>query len=213
MNLYSELQDKLSEHNPTEVDELILDDLFENVATFSEQNKKDLEKYNNLIHLSLNGFGLESLKNFPKLPSLQVLEIRQNKLNGSDFGALKELYPELYKLKVGENPIKSLDVFKSLSSSNIKKIEILETPASTAKDYMDNLFKIMNNVEIIDGKTKEGDEVSSTLYEDDEGEFDENDMEDEEFDGNDGEDELDEYEDEEEQDEESGSEKPKNGKH
>ena len=66
MNLYKELQDKLNEHNPTDVDELILDELFEGITNFSEQNKKDLEKYNNLVHLSLNGFGLQSLKNFPK---------------------------------------------------------------------------------------------------------------------------------------------------
>ena len=35
MNLYKELQEKLSEHKPTDVDELILDDLFENVKAFT----------------------------------------------------------------------------------------------------------------------------------------------------------------------------------
>ena len=63
MNLCKELQEKLGEHDPTDVDELILDDIFENVTEFTESNKKDLEKYNNLVHLSLNGFGLNSLSN------------------------------------------------------------------------------------------------------------------------------------------------------
>ena len=40
------------------------------------------------------------------------MEIRQNQLSGADFEKIKNLYPKLYKLKVGENPIKSLDVFK-----------------------------------------------------------------------------------------------------
>src|SRR5687768_9471135 len=108
MDFQKSLQKNLGEHNPTEVDELILDDLYTDIESFSTDHKKTLESYNSLIHLSLNGMGLKSLKNFPKIPSLQILEIRQNKLNGSDFGDLKTLYPKLYKLKVGENPIDNL---------------------------------------------------------------------------------------------------------
>ena len=40
------------------------------------------------------------------------MEIRQNQLSGADFDKIRTLYPKLYKLKVGENAIKSLDVFK-----------------------------------------------------------------------------------------------------
>jgi acidic leucine-rich nuclear phosphoprotein 32 family protein B len=196
MNLYKELQEKLSEHKPTDVDELILDDLFENVKSFTEENKKDLEKYTNLLHLSLNGFGLESLKNFPKIPTLQVLEIRSNGLNGTDFAKLKELYPELYKLKVGENPIKDINVFKCLNGSNITKLELRETQVADIKDYRNTLFSMIPGLDSIDGITKEGEEASSTVYEDDEGEMGESGDEDE-FDGEDDEDEFDEYEDDE----------------
>ena len=187
MNLYKELQEKLSEHKPTDVDELILDDLFENVKSFTEENKKDLEKYTNLIHLSLNGFGLESLKNFPKIPTLQVLELRSNHLNGQDFSKLKELYPELYKLKVGENPIKEVSVFKVLSDTTLEKLELAETPASTTKDYRNVLFSMIPELKSVDGLTKDGNEASSTIYEDDEGEMGESD-EDDEFGGEEDED-------------------------
>jgi acidic leucine-rich nuclear phosphoprotein 32 family protein B len=112
MEFQKALQDKLGEHEPIEVDELILDDLFEGIDTFTNDHKKSLELYKNLVHLSLNGLGLKSLSNFPKLEQLQILELRQNKLSGNDFAELVKLYPNLYKLKVGENPIKSLDVFK-----------------------------------------------------------------------------------------------------
>lgn len=189
-DLAKELQVKITEHDPKDVDELILDDLFEGVSSFSDQNKKDLEKYFNLIHLSLNGLGLENLKNFPKLPSLQILQLRQNKLNGKDLNIIAELYPELYKLKIGENPIENLDVFKALAGTQIKKLELSETAAAKSKDYKANLFKMLKNVEVIDNTREDGEEVSSSVYDEDEGEeIDDEDVEGEEFDdGEDGED-------------------------
>lgn len=190
MNLGKELQDKLSEHDPTDVDELILDDLFTDVKRFSETNKKDLEKYNNLIHLSLNGFGLESLDNFPSIPCLQVLELRNNKLSGDDLSVIVKLYPELYKLKLGENQNITLDHLKALKDSSIKKIELEGTAAAGEKDYSSKLFDLIQNLDIVDNKTKEGDDVSSTIYdeEDEDGEFDdEEDEYDEEGEYEDGE--------------------------
>lgn len=200
MNLLKELQEKLGEHDPIEVDELILDDIFENVTSFTEQNKKDFEKYSNLVHLSLNGFGLQSLKNFPKLPSLQVLEIRANDLKGDDFSIISTLYPELYKLKVGENPIASLDVFKSLSGSNLNKIELQGTKASQDKNYKEALFKLIPSLDIIDNQNKEGDDQSTTNYDDEDEGADDGDIEgDEDFDEDD---EFEEFDDEDEDEEE-----------
>jgi hypothetical protein len=206
MNLSKELQTKLGEHDPSEVDELILDDLFEEINCFSEDNRKALEQYSNLLHLSLNGFGLTSLKNFPKIVSLQILEIRQNKLSGSDLGALKELYPELYKLKVGENPITSLDIFKPLAGTNLRKLEIGDTPVSKKGSYRDDLFTMIKSLEVVDRMTRESEEIDSTIYEDEEGEEEFDDEED--FDDEEGE-EFDEDEDfdEEDNDEEESKDK------
>lgn len=201
MNLYQELQEKLNEHNPSEVDDLILDDLFENVKHFSEQNKADLEKYSNLVHLSLNGFGLTSLKNFPKIEGLKILEIRSNNLDGSDLGTLTELYPELYKLKLGENPIKDLNNLKGLANSELVKIELQDTPAAEAKDYRNTVYEILPKIEVVDGVNKNGDDVTSTFYDDEEGEMDEDDIN-EDDEGED--DEFEEYEDEEDEDDVDG---------
>ena len=81
MQFKKQLQEKLGEHEPNEVylslnqvDELILDDLFENVENFTDDHKKTLELYDNLIHLSLNGFGLKSIKNFPKIATLEKVK-------------------------------------------------------------------------------------------------------------------------------------------
>jgi len=55
------------------------------------------------------------------------LEIRQNNLTGADFEQIKNLYPNLYKLKAGENPFKSLDVFKVLVSSFLTFFHIMNS--------------------------------------------------------------------------------------
>lgn len=73
MNFAKSLQEKLGEHQPYEVDELILDELYENMGTFTVEHKKTLECYKNLVHLSLNKLGLISLNNFPKLENLQIV--------------------------------------------------------------------------------------------------------------------------------------------
>ena len=138
MDFQKSLQEKLGEHEPTEVDELILDDLYSDIQNFTLDHKKTLELYNNLVHLSLNGLSLKTLKNFPKIANLQILEIRQNKLDGSDFSELKTLYPTLYKLKLGENPIKSIDALKIFKEfPTLKKLELIGADLTKQDTYRD----------------------------------------------------------------------------
>jgi hypothetical protein len=194
MDFQKSLQEKLEEHDPTEVDELILDDLFTDIEAFTSEHKRTLELYNNLVHLSLNGLGLKSLKNFPKIPCLQVLELRNNHLTGSDFADLKSYFPTLYKLKVGDNPIRNLDVFNCFSSfPNLKKLELEGTDPAKNDTYRSDMFKLLKNVEIIDRLNRDGDEVESTIYDDEDGEF-------EDDEGEDGEDMDEDLGDEEEED-------------
>lgn len=212
MEFQKSLQEKLGEHDPTDVDELILDDLYTDIEEFSADHKKTLELYSNLLHLSLNGLGLKSLKNFPKISELRILEIRQNKLSGADFKELMQLYPNLYKLKVGQNPVKSLDVFKPFTAyASLKKLELLETDVTKKETYRDELFKLLKDVDIIDRMTRDGDEVDSTIYDEegDEMEDDEDFEGDEDFEDDDFEDEED---DDFDDDEEEDAPKNKNGK-
>jgi hypothetical protein len=136
------------------------------------------------------------------------LEIRENNLDGSDFGEITTLYPNLYKLKVGDNPINSLDVFKVFNNTEIRKLELSGTPAASATNFREELFKNLKNLEVVDNQDKQGGEVDSTIY-DEEGDedFDDEDLEGEEIEGEDFEDEEDEGFDDEEEEEES--EKPK----
>lgn len=129
------------------------------------------------------------------------MEIRNNKLNGADFAELTSLYPNLYKLKVGANPIKSLDVFKALSKlQSLKKVELQDTEPSQKTNYRQDLFKLLSSLESVDGKDKKGGDVESTINDEDD-EYDEEDAEfnDEDFEDDD---EEEDFEDDDDDDEE-----------
>ena len=114
---------------------------------------------------------------------------------------LSKKYPSLYKLKVAENEITTLDVFKGLENlSELKKLDVSKNPfVSNNGNYRENIFDMLKNLEVIDRTNKEGGEVESTVYDDvEEGE---DEMGEEEFDEEEDEDdEAEEFEDEEDED-------------
>lgn len=105
------------------------------------------------------------------------MEIRQNQLDGHDFAQIKTLFPNLYKLKVGENPIKSVSTFKIFNGSNIRKLELAGTPAAKEANYRQELFK-MENIEVVDSQGQGGEEVDTTIYDEEGDEMDDEDFED-----------------------------------
>ena len=198
----------------------------------------------------MNGAGLASLENFPELKELLIvrilflikfyiyflflyiqLELNNNKLTGNDLEILVKQCPNLYKLKIEDNEINSIDNFKCLSQlKELKKINVKGNPfCDKEKNFKDKLFQMLSTLESVDSHNKEGGEVESSVYigedeeeeedddengfakakddEEEEEEYDENeDDEGEEFNDEDIEDE-DEDEDDGEEDEED--EKPK----
>jgi len=170
MSFETSLQEKLGEHKPGEIQELILDTVFK-FDKFTEEHRDVLQKYTALIHLSLNGVGLTSLQNFPLLTELQILELNKNKINGDDLQVLSTQCPNLYKLKIEENEIDSPDKFKCLTNLNLKKINLIGNPlVDKDKDYSKIFFEMFKNMESVDDKDRDGQEVESTVYggEDDE---------------------------------------------
>ena len=158
------LQENLGEHEPKEIEELILDDLFKDCDELTEEHKVALEQYSNLIHLSINGLGLKTLKNFPCIPNLYILQVKNNKLSGEDFDEILKLYPGLYKLKVSNNLIKSINVFAPLEKSKIKKIEIEDNPVNKNDKYREELFNIMPNLISINREKRDGEVLESKIY-------------------------------------------------
>ena len=116
------LQKTLGPHNPEQIEELYLDNLINEELT--EEHKKVLEEYINLNKLSLSDNSLKTLNNLPSLPSLKILELKKNKIDGNNLEIIFTLYPLLYKLKLSNNIIISLDIFKKTIGTKLRKIEI-----------------------------------------------------------------------------------------
>ena len=136
-------------------------------------------------------------------------------MNGEDLEILLKNCPKLYKLKLAKNLIEKIDVLKCLENYNIKKLYLEGNPfIEPALNYRELLFNMIPWLESIDHLNKEGNQIESTVYED-EGEEEEDDEElyDDEDDGELEDDEDDEDEDEndfgeEDEEDEEDDEKP-----
>ena len=216
-NFKAILQISLGKHNPTEYEELVLDDFWKNKDTLTKDEKAGIEEYTNLVHLSLNNIGFKSLENFPAIKGLYYLSIKNNELNGDDFDLIPKLYPKLQKLKISGNNIEKINNLMKLRNLNLRKIEVKENPFSVGnKTYKNKLFQILPSLEIIDQEDKMGEEIETTDYHneeeelEDDGDYKEEDEDDEE---NDDEENDEENEEEYEEDnEEDYEEKPKKKK-
>ena len=92
-----------------------------------------------------------------------------------------KLFPALYKIKMANNKIESIDALKGLKEAKeLKKIEVLGNPfVEKDGNYSKAIFEMLSTLEVVDGKDKNDEEVESTIY-DDEGEEFEDDGEDDE---------------------------------
>ena len=80
--------------------------------------------------------------------------------------------PNLRKLKIENNNIKELDQLKNLSGLNIKKINIKGNPFTEENnEYIKELYKIFLSLICINDIDKEGNDVESTEYGDNQNYF------------------------------------------
>jgi hypothetical protein len=160
-----QLQELWGKHNPTEIDEIILDNFWENKESFTEEEKVVLEKYTCLTHLSVNNIGLKSFKNFPVIKSLYMLSVNDNELSGDDFDLLENCYPILQKLKINGNNIENINNFGKLKPLKLKKIEVERNPFSVGNNkYKNKLFEILPTLISVNHKDNVGGEVETTDY-------------------------------------------------
>jgi hypothetical protein len=118
-------------------------------------------------------------------------------LNGEDLEILLKNCPKLYKLKLAKNLIEKIDVLKCLENYNIKKLYLEGNPfIEPALNYRELLFNMIPSLESIDHLNKEGNQIESTVYEDEGEEEDDEELYDDEDDG-----ELEDDEDDEDEDE------------
>jgi Leucine-rich repeat (LRR) protein len=140
------------------VEQLILDEC--HFKQFSPQLKSELEKYKNLIYLSLNDCQLKSLDNFPNLPNLVKLDLLDNNLSGESLSKIAS-QQSLQQLALGGNPIKTLEEVKVLSKlRELKEVDFIQCPVSELPDYREKVYELIDGLDILDNCDRDGNQVA-----------------------------------------------------
>lgn len=156
--------------------ELILDGTV--IKSLTTDDTMVLSKFNNLVKLSLNGTGLTSLANFPKIPSLKVLEMTDNHLADTViFSIIPDLFPNLSMLHLGGNHLKTLDDVHLLGQmKNLVSLGLAMNPLASAENYRSVVFEALPMLKTLDQVDHSGVEhpvdSDAEYYEEDEDEED-----------------------------------------
>ena len=131
---------------------MILEQVY--LGPMNKELKETFELYHNLIHLSMNQTYTFSLKLFPKLPSLRILELKDNSISDKDLIYIKEKYPQLYSLDISDNLISKVMSFNvlediPLSILKLKGNPLLENISNESKAYK-TISQMIPTLEIID---------------------------------------------------------------
>lgn len=187
-----------------DVDEIVLDET--EVEEFTPELRKKLEAIEGISTLSLNGCSLKSLANFPKLPGLIRLELMNNKFPAGDLKNLAAL-PELQSLSISDNDVSGVEDLRALANLPLAQLDVSGTALAEQADYREKVFALFKDLQILDNKDKDGNDVE---YDEDEEDYDDEegdedlDEEDEGFDDDEEEEdgEEDDYDDEDDDEEE-----------
>ncbi|GFU17700.1 acidic leucine-rich nuclear phosphoprotein 32 family member A [Nephila pilipes] len=178
--------------NPMDIKELVLDNCR------STQIVGLTDEFSNLVNLSLINVGLTNLKGFPKLPSLEKLELSDNRISGG----LNFLSgsPKLSALNLSGNKIKSLEALEPLKEfKNLKQLDLFNCEVTVVENYKEKVFAMLPGLVYLDGFDQNDREIEDSeeengahgFPEDGDSEEDEDDEEEENEDDEDEEDEED----------------------
>lgn len=116
-----------------------------------------LDRFQNLVSLSLASVSLVSLANFPPLPKLQKLLLSDNRISDLEPLAAAKL-EQLQELDVCNNRVSSVASFKSLLG--LKCLQILHVEANpitkTNTSLHQQLFSMLATLQYIDNEDRHG---------------------------------------------------------
>ena len=141
----------------------------------SNEIKTYLENFKSLEELSMVNCNLNSLQNFPDLPSLIKLDLSDNHIKDTD---LKELfkYKKLQELRMANNNgIKDFSEIKKLECLPLTFIDFSDCPVSKMEGYREKFYENFKNLKILDLCDKEGKEWDEEDEEEEEPDEDDND--------------------------------------
>ena len=140
----------------------------------SDEVKTYLENFKSLEELSMVNCNLNTLQNFPELPSLIKLDLSDNHIKDTD---LKELlkYKKLQELRMANNNgISNFSEIKKLESLPLTFIDFSDCPVSKMEGYREKFYENFKNLKILDLCDKEGKEWDEDDEEEEEPDEDDN---------------------------------------
>lgn len=166
-----QIQEQVDKMKIEEVDELILD--YTKIPTISKEIREELgkfhcrpyaytvclEKYGNLLILSLNDCELTDLDNLPILPKLLRLELSNNLFPAKYLRLIVQLYPNLASIALtGFTSIASIDDLMPLKElKNLMQLDVEGTEfAIKNDDYRLQLFELFPTLKYVDNLPKNG---------------------------------------------------------
>lgn len=118
----------------------------------SHVTAQGLEKFTNLVTLSLGSVNLTSLENFPQLPKLQSLLLTDNRISGGLEALTAAKLDQLTELDLSNNRLASLPAFKPLAG--LKSLQALHVQANPAeksvKGLRQALFTMISALQYVD---------------------------------------------------------------
>lgn len=151
---------------PEDLEELSLDTL--ELCTLTPELQQELEKFPNLLSLTLNECSLASLSHFPSLQNLTRLELCDNKLTSSCLPQLCAL-KSLQSLSLGGNEFKEIHELEPLKAlENLTDLDLLGCELCLQEDYRAKLFELLPSVLIIDNFDRDGNDLDPSFEEKDE---------------------------------------------
>ncbi|KAK2357345.1 acidic leucine-rich nuclear phosphoprotein 32-related protein [Trifolium repens] len=143
-----------------------------------------LERFQNLQHLSIANVGVSSLEQFPRLRSLQKLNLSDNRIAGGLEFLVQAGLDSLRDLDLSNNRIQFIEDLAPLAQVKLVSLDLYECPVTRVKDYRSRVFGLIKSLKYLDKMDAEENERPES---DDEEEDDEEEEEEEEDDPGSGE--------------------------
>ncbi|OAY60720.1 acidic leucine-rich nuclear phosphoprotein 32-related protein [Manihot esculenta] len=127
-----------------------------------------LEKFENLLQLSIANIGVSSLDQFPRLRNLQKLILSDNRISGGLEFLVDAGLDSLRDLDLSNNRIQYIEDLAPLAQLKLISLDLYECPVTRVKDYRSRVFGLIKSLKYLDKMDPEGNERPESDEEDEE---------------------------------------------
>lgn len=151
------IQQQIGDTDTNKVQELNI--ISSKVSVISTQDQLYLQTFKNLSFLSINKSFLSSLNNFPVLPSLIHLDLSHNSIK-ENLKPLVNLH-SLMHLGLSYNQISDIKQISCLQNmTHLVSLELFDNPIESLENYRSLIFTLIPSLKSLDGSDENDEDVS-----------------------------------------------------